>query len=135
MLIDDTLMAFGMATGLGRLELSDDAPLQLSLSEHEELVFERCPDGVLLHMDIRVRYDVSEVLASAMRRVRTDGAEAFHLQVGLRETLDDAWLVVATRASEQDFTVGWIDQAIAWLQQWVEELRRHFPNSFEGPLR
>lgn len=135
MLIEDTLAAFGHETGLGPLALAEDAPLRLSLSEHEELVFERCPDGILLHLDLRVRYDMPLVLASAMQRIATDGATPHPVQVGMRETQGMSWLIVGTRADERTFTLQWIEQATAHLERWAGALRSDYPDSFDGPFR
>lgn len=135
MLIEDTLAAFGHETGLGPLALTEDAPLRLSLSEHEELVFECCPDGILLHLDIRVRYDMPLVLASALQRIATDGATPHPVQVGMRETPEGTWLIVGTRADASTFTLQWIEQATAYLERWIGALRSDYPDSFDGPFR
>lgn len=135
MLIEHTLAVFGQETGLGILVLTEDAPLHLSLSEHEELIFERCPDGVLLHLDIRVRYDMPQVLASAMQRIASDGAAPYPVQVGMREAPEAPWLIVGTRADESTFTPQWIEQATAYLERWAGALRSDYPDSFDGPFR
>ncbi|WP_428852123.1 hypothetical protein [Imbroritus primus] len=135
MLIEQTLAAFGQETGLGALVLTEDAPLHLALSDHEELIFERCPDGILLHLDTRVRYDMPLVLASAMQRITADGATPYPVQVGMRETPEGSWLIVGTRADERTFTLQWIELATAHLERWIGALRRDYPESFDGPFR
>jgi type III secretion system chaperone SycN len=135
MLIEETLAAFAQETGLGDLALADDEPLNLSLSEYEELVFERYPDGVLLHLDVHVRYDMPQVLASALQKLGAETTTPYALQVGMRETPEGPWLVIGTRTDERTFTLLWIEQATAYLEHWLDDLRRTYPESFEGPYR
>ncbi len=135
MLIDDTLAELGRETGVPGLSMADGQPVRLLFPDNTELVFERCPDGVLMHLDIPVPYDMPQILTAAMQRAGAEGPFPYMLQIGMRETRDAQWLLLGIRATERAFTLRWIEHASTHLERWIDALRADFPQSFAAPLR
>ena len=120
--LQQALADFGQDIGLDLQPLQRAGELQLRLEDGSLLGIVHGEDEVVVHCAWPLSYNVAETMQAVMKQVALTRGANEALQVGLRTTPSDNWLVLGTRFPEDQVSAGRIREAHDFLRRWLSAL-------------
>ena len=117
------LADFGRDIGLDGLVERPEGGLQLRLDNGDVLGIQVHESTAVVHYAQPCAYDAPARLLKAMKLSQAVGSDSAMVQVGLRETAQERWLVVAQRMSALEVSARHIHQMVAVLRDFVQQAR------------
>lgn len=122
-MLAQALADFGRDIGMDALQERTEGGLQLRLDDGDLLGAQVHEDEVVIHYAQPCSFDAPARLLKAMKLSHAVGSDASMVQVGLRETPQARWLVVAQRVPAMGFGAGQMHQVLGYLRDFVQQTK------------
>lgn len=120
-LLAQTLAEFGRDIGVGHLQEREEGGVQLRLESGDVFGVQVQGEEVVVHYAQVCSFDAPSRLLKAMKLAHGVDSDTAMVQVGLRETAQSRWLVVAQRRPCSDFGVQQMHQVLARLRDFLQQ--------------
>lgn len=117
--LTQALSDFGRDIGIDHLQERPEGGLQLRLENGDVLGVQQQTEEVVVHYAHVCSFDAAARLLKAMKLSHAVATDAAMLQVGLHETPQARWLVLAQRVPAMGFNARQMHQVLAYLQECV----------------
>lgn len=112
---------FGRDIGIDQLQEHPQGGVQLRLGNGDLLGLQVHEEEVVIHYAQACSFDAPARLLKAMKLSQSVGSDTAMVQVGLRETPQARWLLVAQRVPAMGFSARQIHQVLAYLRDFVQQ--------------
>lgn len=115
------LADFGRDIGIHHLQERPEGGVQLRLDNSDVFGVQQHGDDVVVHFAHACHFDAAQRLLKAMKFSHAVASNTAMVQVGLRETPQERWLVLAQRVPASDFHARKMHEVLGYLQECVQQ--------------
>lgn len=119
--LTQALTDFGRDIGIDHLQERPEGGVQLRLENGDVLGVQQQAEEVLVHYAHACSFDAPSRLLRAMKLSHAVTSDAAMVQVGLRETPQACWLVLAQRVPAMGFNARQMHQVLGYLQECLHQ--------------
>lgn len=119
--LTQVLAEFGRDIGIGDLQEHPQGGVQLRLDNGDLLGVQTRGEEVVVHYAQACAFDAPARLLKAMQWSQAVGSDAAMVQVGLRETPQARWLLLAQRVPAASFSARQMHQVLGYLRDVAQQ--------------